>query len=331
MTVSGSKVLVTGAAGFIGSHLVEALVRSGAITRALVRYNADDRMGNLELLSPEIRDAIEIVRGNITNPEGMEKAVQGVEIVFHLAALIAIPYSYLNPREHFETNTLGTYNVARAAQRAEVERFVHTSTSEVYGTARFTPITEDHPLQGQSPYSASKIGADKVVEALQLSFGLPAVTVRPFNTYGPRQSPRAVIPTIIGQLLHSNRVELGSTAPRRDLTFVSDSVAGFLAAAEAPAQKVVGETFNLGNGEAISIGDLAEKLIGMIRPEAQLITDSRRIRPAKSEVKLLLASNEKAMRILGWQPAVTLDEGLEHTITYMREHQERYVHTGYKI
>ncbi|RIK10031.1 MAG: NAD-dependent dehydratase [Acidobacteria bacterium] len=322
MSWSGRKALVTGATGFIGSHLTESLVRAGAKVRALVHYNADDRQGNLELLSSDIRKEIEVVRGDIRNPEGMDAAAEGVDVVFHLAALIAIPYSYVNPREHFETNVIGTYNVARAAQRAGVERFVHTSTSEVYGTARFTPITEDHPLQGQSPYSASKIGADKAVESLQLSFDLPAVTVRPFNTYGPRQSRRAIIPAIISQLLTSSTLRLGSLEPERDLTFASDTADGFIAAADALASDAVGQTFNLGNGASISIGELANRLIEMIRPGARIETDPARVRPAKSEVGLLLASNEKARTVLKWEPRVGLDEGLERTAEFMTKQSE---------
>lgn len=306
-------------------------MRSGAATKALVHYNADDRQGNLELLPDEIRSQIEAVRGDIRNPEGMEAAVSNVDVVFHLAALIAIPYSYVNPREHFETNVIGTYNVARAAQKAEVQRFVHTSTSEVYGTAIFTPITEAHPLQGQSPYSASKIGADKAVESLQLSFDLQAVTVRPFNTYGPRQSRRAIIPAIISQLLAGPELHLGSLDPERDLTYVGDTAAGFLAAAEAPAERVIGHTFNLGNGAAISIGELANRLIEMVRPASAITTDPERVRPAKSEVGLLLASNEKARELLGWQPTVDLNEGLERTVTFMTEHAAKLSGTDYAI
>lgn len=322
MNWNGRIALVTGATGFIGSHLTESLVRAGARVRALVHYNADDRQGNLELLPGDVRKEVEVVRGDIRNPEGMDAAAYGVSVVFHLAALIAIPYSYLNPREHFETNVIGTYNVARAAQRAGVERFIHTSTSEVYGTALFTPITEDHPLQGQSPYSASKIGADKVVESLQLSFDLPAVTVRPFNTYGPRQSRRAITPTIIAQLLAGPTLKLGSLEPERDLTFVSDTAAGFIAAAEAPAAVAVGQTFNLGNGASISIGELASRLIAIVRPGAKIETDPARVRPTKSEVSLLLASNEKARKLLGWEPKINLDNGLELTVQFMTERAE---------
>lgn len=322
MSWDSRSALVTGATGFIGSHLTESLVRAGAKVRALVHYNADDRQGNLELLPDDIRQEIEIVRGDIRNPEGMDAAAEGISVVFHLAALIAIPYSYVNPREHFETNVIGTYNVARAAQRADVDRFVHTSTSEVYGTALFTPITEDHPLQGQSPYSASKIGADKVVESLQLSFDLPAVTVRPFNTYGPRQSRRAIIPAIVAQLLAGSTLRLGSLEPERDLTYAGDTAAGFMAAADTSAADSVGQTFNLGNGASISIGELANRLIAMIKPGATIETDPDRVRPAKSEVGLLLASNEKARTVLNWEPKVSLDEGLELTVRFMTEQAE---------
>ncbi len=328
MRWDGTRVLVTGSAGFIGSHLTEALVERGARVRALVHYNADDHQGNLELLSGGIRSELEVVRGDIRNPEGMDEAAAGCEVVFHLAALIAIPYSYLNPREHFETNVIGSYNVARAAQRAGVARFVHTSTSETYGTAQFTPITEDHRLQGQSPYSASKIGGDKAVESLHLSFGLPAVTVRPFNTYGPRQSPRAVIPAIISQLLDSDVIRLGSLDPQRDLTFCTDTAEGFIAAAESDS---LGETFNLGTGKAISIGELADKLVALVRPGARIEIDSARIRPEKSEVALLLASNEKAGRLLGWRPVVGLDEGLRRTVEFMQKRAGRYDPSKYAV
>lgn len=321
---------MTGAAGFIGSHLTEALVTRGARVRALVHYNANDHLANLNHVPLDIRNSVEIVRGSVLNPEGMIAAADGCEVIFHLAALIAIPYSYLNPREHFETNVIGTYNVARAAQLAGVRRFIHTSTSETYGTAIFTPITEDHPMQGQSPYSASKIGGDKVVESLHLSFDLPAVTVRPFNTYGPRQSPRAVIPAIISQLIQGDTLRLGSLDPERDLTFCTDTAAGFVAAAEA-GDDALGETFNLGSGKAISIGELARRLIQSVNPAASLETDDARIRPARSEVGLLLASNEKARTVLGWEPEVGLDEGLELTVDFMREWATSYDAESYAI
>jgi NAD dependent epimerase/dehydratase len=316
-----TRVLVTGATGFIGSHLCEALLVRGHEVRAFAHYNSQGHMGNLEYIDQSLVSGLDVYFGDISDPESVQKAVEGCSVVFHLAALVAIPYSYLHPREFFVTNTLGTLNVCQAALQAECERIVHTSTSEVYGTARTVPITEDHPLHAQSPYAASKIGADKVVESFHLSYGLPTVTVRPFNTYGPRQSPRAVIPAIIGQLLETDTVRLGNLEPKRDLTFVSDTVDGFIKAAWS--DKSVGEVFNLGTGKAYSIGELARILVDMVRPGAEIVSDPARVRPARSEVGVLVASAEKARSVLGWKPEVSLEDGLAKTVEYMREAAKR--------
>ncbi len=314
MKVPQGKVLVTGATGFIGSHLVEELLRAGAEVRAFARYNSRGAAGNLEELDPAMAAGVEVYFGDITDYESVRKAVAGCSIVFHLAALVAIPYSYVHPREFFETNVTGTLNVAQACLEHGAARLVHTSTSEVYGTARATPITEEHPIRCQSPYAASKAAADRLVESFHLSFDLPVVTVRPFNTYGPRQSPRAVVPAIIDQLLAGDEVRLGNLDPRRDLTFVKDTVAGFLAAATADA--VLGETINLGTGRAVSVRDLAKTLIDLVKPTARLVEDAARKRPERSEVGVLLASYDKARALLGWEPSTSLEEGLALTVRY---------------
>ena len=320
MDWKGRRTLVTGAGGFIGSHLVEQLVERGASVRALVRYNALGSWGWLD--RSQAKDSIDVVAGDLTDRDLVASVVEGMDTVFHLGALIAIPYSYVAPESYVRTNIGGTLNVLQAARQAGTPRLVHTSTSEVYGTARFTPMTEEHPLQGQSPYSASKIGADKIVESFALSFATPVVTVRPFNTYGPRQSARAVIPTIIAQCLAQRDLALGSLQPTRDFNFVDDTVAGFIAAAEA--EGVEGETFNLGSGREISIGDLAQLIASRIGGEAKVFTDPQRLRPEASEVERLLADASKARRLIGWQPRVSLEEGLDRTIDFVREHQGVY-------
>lgn len=318
-----TRVLVTGATGFIGSHLVEELLLRGAEVRAFAHYNSRGSVGNLEAIDDGLRDGLEVYFGNIEDPEAVRRAVEGCDVVFHLAALVAIPYSYRHPREFFDTNVGGTLNVCQAVLDAGCSRLVHTSTSEVYGTARTVPIREDHPLCTQSPYAASKAAADKVVESFHLSFGLPAVVVRPFNTYGPRQSPRAVIPAIISQLLEGDEVKLGSLEPKRDLTFVSDTVDGFVRA--ATCDELVGDVVNLGTGRAYSVGEIASMLIEMVRPGAKIVTDPQRLRPARSEVGLLLASTEKAQSLLGWKPTVALKDGLRATVDYMKAEKK----TGY--
>ncbi|RFC47019.1 MAG: dTDP-glucose 4,6-dehydratase [Verrucomicrobia bacterium] len=324
----GKKVLVTGAGGFIGSHLVERLVMLGASVRALVRYNSRGSWGWLDH-SPLVRE-VEVVAGDICDADNVLNATEGAEVVFHLAALIAIPYSYVAPHSYIRANIDGTFNALQAARRTGVQRFLHTSTSEVYGTAQYVPIDETHPLQGQSPYSASKIGADKMAEAFHLSFSLPVVTVRPFNTFGPRQSARAVIPTIISQCLGgASTIKLGSLHPTRDLNFVGNTVDGYIAAAESDA--ATGRTINLGSNHEISVGDLANRIIQLTAASATIESDSTRIRPEKSEVERLLADNSLARELLAWDPRVGLDEGLQRTIEWIRENQHWYRTGTYAI
>lgn len=284
--------MVTGAGGFIGSHLTEALVRHGAQVRAFIRYTSRADKGLLNDLPPEVLDQIEVTAGDLRDQSAVKEACRDVTHIFHLGALIAIPYSYLHPAEVVETNVIGTLNILLAARELKVERLIHTSTSEVYGTARHVPIPETHSLQGQSPYSASKIGADKIAESFFCAYNVPVVTVRPFNTYGPRQSARAVIPTIITQALTQDKIHLGNLDPRRDLTYVDDTVDGFLRAACAP--DVIGETFNLGANEEISIGDLAQTVIRLINRPVEIVADPQRLRPARSEVMRLWSDNRKA-------------------------------------
>ncbi|NCO38778.1 MAG: NAD-dependent dehydratase [Armatimonadetes bacterium CG_4_10_14_3_um_filter_66_18] len=316
------SVLVTGAGGFIGSHVVEATVRDGHQVRALVRYNSRGSSGFLDDLDAEIRESVEVVFGDLRDEESVAKAAEGVDAILHLGALIAIPYSYEAPRATIETNVIGTTNVLSAARRLGVRRVVHTSTSEVYGTALYAPIDEKHPLQGQSPYSASKIAADKIVESYHRSFGIPTVTIRPFNTFGPRQSARAVIPTIISQLLKGPQVRLGALHPTRDLTFVEDTAWAFVLAAQA--QGVDGEEINLGTGQEISIGDLATKIAALMEREIEIVSDDQRQRPAKSEVERLIADNSKAKRLLAWEPQVGLDEGVRRTVRWIEAHRDLY-------
>jgi len=323
------KVLVTGAGGFIASHLVERLVEEGAHVRAFVRYNSRNDVGMLRLVSPNVFSALEIMQGDLRDVEAVFKAVKNMDTVFHLGALIAIPYSYVNPREVIEVNIMGTMNVLMAARDANVRRVIHTSTSEVYGTAQYVPIDEKHPLQGQSPYSASKIGADKIAESFYRSFDIPVVTVRPFNTYGPRQSTRAVIPTIITQALTRDEVKLGSLDPMRDFTFVTDTVNGFMRAAEA--DNVLGEEINLGNDNTIRIGDLVEKIFDIIGKTPKITTDAQRIRPGKSEVMKLWASNQKAKEMIGWEPRISLDEGLRVTIEWISSRLDMYRPDQYTV
>lgn len=314
---SGRRTLVTGSGGFIGSHLTELLVGRGAAVRAFVHYNARNEWGNLELIPEDVRAEVEIVMGDIRDPFGVARAVAGCEQVFHLAALIGIPYSYVAPQTYVETNVTGTLNVLEAVRSNPGTRLVHTSTSETYGTARYTPIDEAHPLQGQSPYSASKIGADKMVESYACSFDLPATTLRPFNTYGPRQSLRAVIPTITAQALAGDVVRLGSLSPVRDFTFVTDTARAFLAVAESEA--TIGGTFNAGNGKGITIGDLAELILEILDSNARLEPDETRIRPEASEVFTLLADIGAIAEATGWRAEVSLRDGLAQTIAFVRD------------
>ena len=316
------KVLVTGAGGFIGSHLVENLVRSGATVRTFVRYNSRGDGGMLRQLDPTLLDQVEIVAGDIRDEDAVRKAVLGCQAVFHLGALISIPYSYLHPVEVTSTNVIGTLNVLLASRDLGVERVIHTSTSEVYGTAQSVPISEAHPLQGQSPYSASKIGADKLAESFFCAYNLPVVTVRPFNTYGPRQSGRAVIPTIITQALTRDVVHLGNLDSTRDFTYIADTVSGFIKAAESADG--LGEVFNLGTGEEIRIGDLANKILGLVGRQVSIETESGRMRPARSEVMRLISDNRSARETLKWSPAFSLDKGLELTIAWIRDHLDNY-------
>lgn len=327
MNWNQKHVLVTGAGGFIGSHLAERLAQAGAKTRCLVHYNALDRRGWLE--ESPLRSQLDIRAGDITDRDSVRTALQGVNVVFHLAALIAIPYSYHAPYSYVRTNVEGTLNLLQAAREQGVERFIHTSTSEVYGTARSVPINETHPLQAQSPYAASKIGADKMVEAFACSFELPTTIVRPFNTFGPRQSARAVIPTIITQCLRGTTLKLGHLHPTRDLNFVANTVDAFLAAAASP--QAAGQTIHFGSGREISIGDLAQTIARLMNKKIQIESDQSRLRPDQSEVERLLADNALARKLVGWRPAVSLEVGLEMTIAWIAENLTRYQSTEYVI
>ena len=314
---SGRRVLVTGAEGFIGSHLVDELLAQGADVRCFVHYNPFGRWGWLHDRAPDI----EIVQGDVRDAERVATVVQGTDVVFHLAALIGIPYSYEAPESYVQTNVMGTYNVLNAARRAGVERMVQTSTSEVYGTARRVPIDEEHPLQPQSPYSASKIGGDMLALSFHHSFGLPLAVVRPFNTYGPRQSLRAIIPTVLQQLYGgSEEIRIGTTAPTRDFNYVTDTVAGFLAVAQS--DRALGEVVNIGSGREISIGDLVDLLVATSGRKATVVSDSNRLRPAGSEVERLLCDNTRAREWAGWVPQVTLEEGLARTARWVEDNPE---------
>lgn len=324
------KVLVTGADGFIGSHLVEILLEKGYNVRAFVFYNSFGTWGWLDTLPKEKLDKIEIVAGDIRDPNGVREAMKGVEIVFHLAALIAIPFSYYSPDSYVDTNIKGTLNVLQAARHLETERIIITSTSEVYGTAQYVPIDEKHPFQGQSPYSATKIGADRLAESFYRSFDLPISIVRPFNTYGPRQSARAVIPTIISQLLSGKEeIKLGSLTPTRDFNYVKDTAAGFIAIAES--DKTVGEEINIATQQEISIGELANEIIKQINPKAKVICDDQRLRPEKSEVNRLLGSNEKIMKLTDWKPQYTFEQGIGETIKWIGQNLNAYKIDLYNI
>ena len=318
MRLEGRRVLVTGADGFIGSHLTEALVRAGASVRAMALYNSFNDWGWLEAVAPDVKAAIEIFSGDVRDPYGVREAVGSVDVVFHLAALIAIPYSYHSPEAYVDTNVKGTLNVLQAARDLGTSRVVVTSTSEVYGTARAVPIDEEHRRQGQSPYSATKIAADALAESFFRSFGLPIVIARPFNTYGPRQSARAVIPTIITQLLSgAHEIALGALDPTRDLVYVTDTAAGFIAL--ATCDEAVGRDVNIATGTEISIGDLALKLIEIIEPSARVVVSEERLRPEKSEVERLLGDASMMKELTGWRPAVPLDEGLHRTVEWFRD------------
>jgi NAD dependent epimerase/dehydratase len=316
------SVLVTGAGGFIGSHLVDELLRRGADVTAFVHYNARNDWGMLEGRYTDATPNLHVIAGDVTDALFVKKAVAGKDVVFHLAALIGIPYSYVAPESYINTNVKGTLNLMQASLDENVSRIVHTSTSEVYGTAQYTPIDEKHPLQGQSPYSASKIGGDKIAESFYCSFGLPVTTIRPFNTFGPRQSTRAVIPTIITQALSSDTVKLGSLTPVRDLTYIADTVAGFIKFAES--KKTVGKTVNTGSGRGVTIGELSEIIIKKVNPKAKIVCEQQRVRPEKSEVMQLLCDNRLAGELAGWKPAYSLEDGLDLTIAWMKEHLASY-------
>lgn len=316
------KVLITGAEGFIGSHLTESLVRAGYDVRAFVLYNSFNSWGWLDRCGADVKDKFEVFAGDIRDPNGVRTAMKGCDAVLHLAALIAIPYSYHSPDTYVDTNIKGTLNVVQAARDLDIARVIHTSTSEVYGTARFVPITEEHPLQGQSPYSASKIGADQIAMSFYASFATPVTILRPFNTYGPRQSARAVIPTIITQIADGSRkIKLGSIHPTRDFNYVTDTVAGFLAALES--NQGIGEVINIGSNFEVSIGEVARIIAEVMDVRIEIITDEQRLRPEKSEVERLCASNVKANELLGWKPQFAgldgLRRGLIETVNWFRE------------
>lgn len=329
LSLAGRRVLVTGAGGFIGSHLTERLVAEGATVRAFVRYTARSDIGYLRLAPPEVCTQLDIVFGDLRDEDAVTQAMRGIEVVFHLGALIAIPYSYLHPREVVDTNVIGTLNVLMAAKEHKTPRVIHTSTSEVYGTAQRVPIDEAHPLQGQSPYSASKIGADKLVESFVRSFDVPGITLRPFNTYGPRQSARAVIPTIISQALTRDVIHLGDLTPTRDFNYVADIVDAFVRA--AAVEGVIGETINLGNDDEISIGDLAQLIVQLIGRPVTVRTDPVRLRPSASEVRRLHADNRKAKNKLGWMPRTSLVDGLGQTIEWVRAHPGYFFPERYTV
>jgi len=320
---TGKKVLVTGAGGVIGSHLVEALLARGARVRAFVRYNGRGDIGMLADLPPESQAQLEILFGNLCDPFFVRSAVQGCDYVFHLAALIGIPYSYVAPADYVAVNVQGTLNVLQACRDERTPRLVHTSTSEVYGSAQYVPIDEKHPLQGQSPYSASKIAADKLAESYHRSFNLPVVTVRPFNTYGPRQSARAFIPTVISQALLHDRIQLGSLEPVRDLTFVKDTAEGFLRV--GLCEQLVGQTVNLGVGHGEPVGTVAQLILKVLGKEGLPIErDAARVRPERSEVLRLISDNTVARQVCGWQPRYTLEQGLAETVQWIQRHLDRY-------
>ena len=323
------KVLVTGAGGFIGSHLCESLVEAGADVTAMLHYSSRSDWGNLEFLSPDIRARLKVVAGNIEDSHFVMRQAKGQEVVFHLAALIAIPFSYVAPLSYVRTNIEGTLNVLEAARQLGIDRVVHTSTSETYGTAIYSPIDEKHPLQGQSPYSASKIGADKIAESYYRAFSLPVITIRPFNTYGPRQSARAVIPTIVSQALSEPEIRLGSLAPIRDLNFVKDTVAAFLAI--AAADDAIGKTINAGTGEGISIRELAALILEMMDCNKPVVEDSARLRPDASEGFHLVCDNRLALELAGWKPSFTLKQGLHQAIDFIARHPGLYKASQYAV
>jgi NAD dependent epimerase/dehydratase len=323
------NVLVTGAGGFIGSHLVEALAQKGARVRAFVRYNSRGDPGLLRMIAPELKQKVEIVAGDLRDLDAVKSASRDIAAIFHLGALIAIPYSYKHPVEVVQSNILGTLHVLLAGRESQVGRIVHTSTSEVYGSAIRIPIDENHPLQGQSPYSASKIGADKLAESFYCAYDLPVVTIRPFNTFGPRQSARAVIPSIIIQAAKESTIHLGNLEAFRDFTYVTDTVVGMLKAGEVPG--IEGKTFNLGVGDEIKIIDLAHQILSIMGKNTPIEVEAERLRPVKSEVTRLLSDNRLARKLLNWKPQVSRQEGLERTIDWIVHNFGFYSSPGYQI
>lgn len=330
MDLKGKKVLVTGAEGFIGSHLTERLVELGADVTALAQYNSFNSWGWIDTFDKNVLDSIKVETGDIRELDGMNRIIKGQEVVFHLAALIAIPYSYLSPMAYVRTNVEGTVNVLEACRNHDVQKIIHTSTSETYGTALYVPIDEKHPMQGQSPYSASKIGADKMAESFYKSFNMPIATIRPFNTYGPRQSARAVIPTIISQILAGKKeIKLGSLTPTRDFNYVKDTAEAFIKIAES--DKTIGEVINAGSNYEITIGDTVKKVIDIIGKDVKIICDEERIRPEKSEVNRLWADNTKIKELTGWAPNYNIDQGLAETVEWIKNNLQHYKTDIYNV
>ncbi|WMJ81183.1 NAD-dependent 4,6-dehydratase LegB [Clostridium sp. MB40-C1] len=331
MNWTGKKVLVTGAEGFIGSHLTERLVELGADVTALVQYNSFNNWGWIDSFDKNVKDSLNVITGDVREYDNVKRMVKGQQVILHLAALIAIPYSYLSPMAYVRTNVEGTTNVLEACREEDnIEKIVHTSTSETYGTALYVPIDEKHPMQGQSPYSASKIGADKMAESFYRSFNLPIATLRPFNTYGPRQSARAVIPTIISQILAGKtEIQLGSLTPTRDFNYVKDTAEAFIKVAES--DKTIGEVINAGSNYEISIGDLVKKIIELTGRDVKIICDDERIRPEKSEVNRLWADNTKIKELTDWAPKYTLDEGLKETIEWVKNNIQHFKTDIYNV
>ena len=330
MNLKGKKVLVTGAEGFIGSHLTEKLVELGADVTALVQYNSFNNWGWLDTFDKSVKDSIKIVSGDVREYDGMKRIIKGQEVVFHLAALIAIPYSYLSPMAYVRTNVEGTTNVLEACREYDIQKIVHTSTSETYGTALYVPIDEKHPMQAQSPYSASKIGADKIAESFQKSFNMPIATIRPFNTYGPRQSARAVIPTIISQILAGKtQIKLGSLTPTRDFNYVKDTAEAFIKIAES--DKTIGEVINAGSNREITIGDTVKKIIEVIGKDVSIICDDERLRPENSEVNRLWADNTKIKKLTTWSPQYSLDDGLKETVRWIKNNMQYFKTDIYNV
>lgn len=329
MNWKNKKVIVTGAGGFIGSHLTERLISLGAEVTAFVKYNSRNDLGQLKKLPKDKIPTINVIAGDLRDQDAVRKAIKNMDIIFHLGSLIAIPYSYLHPMEVIDTNIIGTTNILIAAKDNNVEKIIHTSTSEVYGTAKYVPIDEKHPLQGQSPYSASKIGADMIATSFYKSYDLPIAIIRPFNTYGTRQSTRAIIPTIITQALTKKVIQIGSLNPTRDFTFISDTIEGFIRVAEE--KKSIGEVINIGSGFEISISDLVEKILKLSQSKAKIQIDKKRIRPKYSEVDRLWADSTKAQKMLNWQPSIRLDDGLKKTITWISDNITDYKVGSYTI